>query len=194
MTHLTLVNKPHDEHLAPSQRSIHRCSGICHTCPNNECCVVSRGSPNNQTHSVQAAVKAAQWRFGLQNCISVPYVFRFREKKLETLASYLWPDFCCFYSRQEGESYKKRKEKATVKFLLAKQIQAFLSNLKAGGAKWRVSRWRHSFKEGIKQRCLWKCGWNGALKSRSLYLPTYYTHEGTFCTSRIHAGHFGLYW
>lgn len=30
---------------------------------------------------------------------------------------------------------KKEKEKATVKFLLAKQIQAFLSNLKAGGAK-----------------------------------------------------------
>lgn len=98
-----------------------------------------------------------------------------------------------FTADMRGKVKKINKKKATVKFLLAKQIQAFLSNLKAGGAKWRVSRWRHSFKEGSKQRCLWKCGWNGALKSCSLYVPTYYTHEGTFSASRIHAGHFGLY-
>lgn len=150
VTHLTLINKPHDKNSSADATWMESIIPA-------QILSTVRPSFNNQTHSVQKAVKAAQWPLYR----NVYQSHMCSASKLETLASYLWPDFCSIYSRLE----EKKKN------------------------KWWVSLWRHSLKESSKQRCLWKCGWNGALKSSSLFAQIHHTHEETFSVPRIHAGH-----
>lgn len=66
---------------------------------NGGCCVVSWESPHKQTHSVKMCTCVKGELFWLWKGIAFPYVFHFREMKLKTLASYLWPDFWSFYNK-----------------------------------------------------------------------------------------------